>query len=372
VQYVEAGSLAGAPSDALRVYQPVSRTFSGALTPSAEDPLKVVANLRLGVGTQAGREELAVVLDQSSDTPLLTATLTDRVSLPSPAVSVSTAAGLRRNLVATGTFSAAYASVVGRYTLSAPAAVSSARDNNAQLLVQVLSSGRALWASRMTGYSGSGSAGLNAPSATLLLAALYEGRSTVGSTLLTTSALFGELRWMQALDGGWDLALSGDRLEQPRSKVAGSRGAGGFVGAYSAPEFAAGTNLTGVRVLDFSGASDCRINSALLGTLFAAGAPGLTFVSADPLAGGSLGFSWNVTVSSTGVVRTAGIAAGGVTPPALSLRLDKTRGEWSGSYVTGGVRRSLIGCVLDQPASRGRGWFESGTAAGRWELRLGQ
>jgi hypothetical protein len=213
---------------------------------------------------------------------------------------------------------------------------------------------------------------MTAPSAMVVLAALYEGRSTVGSTLLTTSALFGELRWVQASDGGWDMALSGDRLEQARSKVAGGRGSGGFVGAYSATEFAAGTNLTGVRVLDFSGASDCRVNSTLLGTLSGAGAPGLTFVSADPLAGGSLGFSWNVTVSSTGVVRAAGIVAGGVTPPVLSLRLDKTRGEWSGSYVTGGVRRSLIGCVLDVPASRGRGWFESGPAAGRWELRLGQ
>ena len=332
----------------------------------------LVVQLRLGVGTQAGRGALTVVLDQSSDTPELTATLTDTVSLPSPEVSVSTAAGLRRTLVATGTLPAAYAAVAGRYTLSAPAAVSPAGDNNAQFLVQVLASGRALWTSRLTGYSGSGASGLTAPAPALLVAPLYEGRSTVGATLLSTSALLGELRWVQGLDGGWDLALSGDRLEHARTKVSGSRVSGGFVGAYSEPEFAAGTNLTGVRVLDFGGAADCRINGTLLGTLFAAGAPGLRFVSADPLGGGSLGFSWNVTVSSAGVVRTTGIAAGGVTPPVLSLRLDKTRGEWSGSYVSGGVRRSLIGCVLDLPASRGRGWFESGSAAGRWELRLGQ
>jgi sugar lactone lactonase YvrE len=372
VQYVEAGSLAGAPEAALRTYQPVSRSFSGALVASAEDPLKLVVQLRLGVGTQAGRGALTVVLDQSSDTPELTATLTDTVSLPSPSVCVSTAAGLRRTLVATGTLPAAYAAVAGRYTLSAPAAVSATGDNNGQFLVQVLASGRALWTSRLTGYSGSGSSGLTAPAPALLVAPLYEGRSTVGATLLSTSALLGELRWVQGLDGGWDLALSGDRLEHARTKVSGSRVSGGFVGAYSATEFAAGTHLTGVRVLDFGGAADCRINGTLLGTLFAAGAPGLTFVSADPLGGGSLGFSWNVTVSSAGVVRTTGIAAGGVTPPVLSLRLDKTRGEWSGSYVSGGVRRSLIGCVLDLPASRGRGWFESGTAAGRWELRLGQ
>jgi mucin-19 len=371
VQYVEAGALAGAPSAALRVYVPVLRSFSGVLAPSPSDPLKLVANLRLGVGSQAGRQELALVLDLSSDEALLTATVTDRISLPSPEVSVSAATGLRRNLVAAGTLSAAYARAAGRYTLGAPGAAAGAGDNNAQLLVQVLPSGRALWASRLTGHSGSGSAGLTAPSASVLLAPLYEGRATVGATLLTTSALFGELRWARALDDGWDVSLGADRLEQARSRVSGSRGAGGFVAAYAADEFAAGTNLSGVRTLDFGGVLGCRIESTLLGTLFALDAPGLTFVSADPLAGGSLGFSWNVTVSSAGVVRTSGISLGGVTPPVLSLRLDKVRGEWSGSYVTGGVRRSLIGCVLDSPSSRGRGWFESGAAAGRWELRLG-
>jgi sugar lactone lactonase YvrE len=366
VQYVEAGSLAGAPSAALRVYVPVSRSFTGVLAPSPLDPLKLVANLKLGTGSQAGRQELALVLDQSADEPLLTATVTDRVSEPGPEAGVSVADGLRRNL------SAAPARAVGRYALAAPPAVAVAGDNNAQLLVQVLPSGRALWASRLTGYSGSGFAGLMAPSESLLLAPLYEGRATMGATLLTTSALFGELRFAQALDGGWDLALGADRLEQVRSRVTGSRGMGGFAAAYSEAEFAVGTNLSGARVLDFGGASGSRIQSTLLGTLFAPDAPGLKFVSADPLAGGSLGFSWNVTVSGAGVVRTSGISMGGVTPPVLSLRLDKVRGEWSGSYVTGGVRRSLIGCVLDSASSRGRGWFESGAAAGRWELRLGE
>ena len=101
------------------------------------------------------------------------------------------------------------------------------------------------------------------------------------------------------------------------------------------------------------------------------GHPGLQLVSTDPLAGGSAGFSWNVTVSASGAVRTSGIVTGGVAPPVLSLRLDRLRGDWSGSYTTSGERRSLIGCVLDAPPSRGRGWFETETASGRWELRLG-
>ena len=275
-------------------------------------------------------------------------------------------------MLAKGVLPEAYAALAGRYTLSAPAAGAGAADNNAQLLVQVLPSGRAIWVSRLTGYSGTGSSGLTAPLGTQVVAPLYEGRSLAGGTLLTTSALLGELCWMQAGDGGWDLGLSAGRLEQVGSKVSGSPVPGGFAAAYVEAEFAAGTHFSRMRVLDFGGALDCRIQPTLVWTLFGAGTPGLTLVSEDPLAGGSLGFSWNVAVSSSGMARATGIVQGGVTPPALSLRFDRMRGEWSGNYETGGVRRSLIGCVLDVPESRGRGWFESGATTGRWELRLGQ
>jgi hypothetical protein len=371
VQYVQAGLLAGAPSAQVRLYQPVSRSFSGVLRPSPENPLKQVAVCVLGTGSEAGREQLALEVDQSSDVPLLTATLTGGVSQPLAGESVSAAVGLRPGLEAVGMAPAGYASVVGRYTLSAPEAAAGEGDNNAQLLVQVLSSGRAIWVSRLTGYSGSGSAGLAAPAGTLVVAPVYAARSTAGETLLTTSAVLGELRWTRALDGGWDLALGADRLEYVESKVSGSRGPGGFEAAYTAAEFAGGTHFTRVRLLNFAGALDCRIAPNLVESLFGTATSGLTLVSADPLAGGSLGFRWNVKVSRIGVVQATGVGAAGVLPPALSLRLDRTSGEWIGSYTAGGVVRSLMGCVLDVPESRGRGWFEGGGVAGRWELWLG-
>jgi hypothetical protein len=371
VQYVESRSLTGAPSEGIRTYLPVSRSFSGALSPSnGNEPLRLVVNPRLGVGSQVGRQELTLLLDRSGDVPLLTATLTDKVSLPSPATSVSRASEMRQALAAAATLPQGYASVAGRYILSAPPGASGLIDNNAQLLVQVLASGRALWTSRLSGYSGSGSASLTAPTGTLLVAALSESRSTLGSTTLTTDALLGELRFTRTL-AGWELALDKDRLENPRTRLVGSRQTAGFVASYNASDFASGAQVTGVRVINFTDALDYRVDTAWLGGLFGSNQPGLLLISADPLAGGSAGFRWNVTVSDAGLVRTSGIAAGGVSPPLLSLRLDRVRGEWSGSYVSGGVRRSLIGCVLDGPSARGRGWFETGSNAGRWELRLG-
>jgi hypothetical protein len=372
VQYVQAGSLAGAPSAEVRLYQPVSRSFAGVLTPSPENSLKQVAVFVLGTGSEAVREQLALEVDQSSSVPLMTATLTEGVSQPGGAGRVSAAVGLRPGLEDRGMEAAGYGSAVGRYTLSAAGAATGAGDNNAQLSVQVLSGGRVLWVNRLTEAAASGSAGLAAPSGTLVVAPLYAARATVGETLLTTSAVLGELRWTRALDGGWELALGAGRLERVESKVSGSRGPGGFAAAYAPAEFAAGTQFTRVRLLNFDGALDCRIAPNLVDRLFGTGTQGLTLVSADPLAGGSLGFRWNVTVSRLGTVQATGVATDGVLPPALSLGLDRTSGEWSGSYTAGGVVRSLIGCVLDVPESRGRGWFEGAGAAGRWELRLGR
>jgi hypothetical protein len=206
----------------------------------------------------------------------------------------------------------------------------------------------------------------------LVTAPFYESRAVSAGTLLTTSALLGELQWKRALDGGWDIGFESNRLEQARSKVKGSRGATGFVGEYAPVEFASGTHYAGIRRISFDEAGTLRIPVNLLGALLGADLPALTLVSQDPLAGGSLGYTWSVTVSSTGAVRATGVASNGVTPPLLSLRLDRVRGEWSGAYTAGGVRRLLIGCVLDLPESRGRGWFESSGSSGRFELKLGQ
>jgi hypothetical protein len=254
VQYVEAGSLAGAPSEDVRVYQPVVRSFSGVLSAAgANEPLKSVASLRLGVGSQAGRQELSLVLDRGGDAPLLTAIRKDKVSLPMPALSLSSAPVMRQALTTPAAQTPAYASAAGRYILSASPGTAATVDNNAQLLVQVLTSGRILWTGRLTRYNGSGSASLTAHFGNLLLAAVYEGRSVSGTTGLTSNAVFGELRFARTLEG-WEPALGNDRLEHARTRVAGSRQESRFVAAYSAPDFASGAQFSEVRNVDFSNA----------------------------------------------------------------------------------------------------------------------
>jgi outer membrane protein assembly factor BamB len=372
VQYLEAGSLAGAPKAGMRVYQPVSRSFVGTLVASEQNPVLQSGTFRLGVGAQAGRQELAVELDQSAGEPVVKVTLTDRASLAASAVGVSVASELIRTVGTDGTPPAFWNSAVGRYMLSAPPANTPDADQNAQIAVQVLPTGRVLWQSRLTGYSGTGAASLTALSGALINAPLYESRAASAGTLVATSALLGELQWKRALGGGWEIGLESNRLEQPRSKVKGSRGSTGFVGEYSPVDFAAGTHYAGIRKISFDEAGTLRIPGNLLGALLGADLPAMTLVSQDPLAGGSLGYTWSVTVSNTGAVRATGVASGGVTPPSLSLRLDRVRGEWSGAYTAGGVRRLLIGCVVDLPESRGRGWFESSGSSGRFELKLGQ
>ncbi len=91
----------------------------------------------------------------------------------------------------------------------------------------------------------------------------------------------------------------------------------------------------------------------------------------DPAA---TGFSWGVTVSSAGSVKTIGIPVDGVSPPTLVLRLNRSRGEWSSYYTAGKVRRAVVGAALTLEAFRGIGWVETGAGAApstaRWQLSL--
>ena len=65
--------------------------------------------------------------------------------------------------------------------------------------------------------------------------------------------------------------------------------------------------------------------------------------------------------------------------PVLTLRLDKTRGEWAGSYVSTRTKltRTLAGVLVrpsDGGSLRGAGWVETGavpaTRTGGWKLEL--
>jgi hypothetical protein len=88
-------------------------------------------------------------------------------------------------------------------------------------------------------------------------------------------------------------------------------------------------------------------------------------------------------VLTTGVIRVTPLTVGAV-QPVLTLRLDRAKGLWSGSYswsgadperVPKGVRRNLFGASVQaqgNPSVRAKGWIEVGTLpstkTASWEL----
>jgi hypothetical protein len=360
VVYVEAPALSGAPSPGVRVYMPATRTFTGRLLPSSADPSKLVCSVRLGTGTQANRQTLDLKVDFLASQPTLNATVTDTISAK-PEVCVSLA---ELCVPASG---AVPPEVVGRYVLSA----NSAAGNNAYTLVQVLASGRILWTTRLTGYTGSGSGGLVAENSSKLTAPFFESRLLVGGTLLNSKVLLGGLNWTRLVDSSWNAAFSlgdvFDHIEKQSSYLSGSK-----VGSVFNPVYSDAFPSTGVEFINFSEQNYCPWNNTALATLFPASTACLLTVK-DPLSDpAAAGFSWQVTVSSTGSVKTTGVPLAGVSPPTLVLRLNRSRGEWSGSYTVERVRRTLVGAALYVEMLRGSGWVETGAqmapSTARWEL----
>lgn len=360
VVYVEAPALSGAPSAGVRAYMPATRTFTGRLLPSSADPSKLVCSVRLGTGAQTNRQAMDLKVDFLASQPTLQATVTDLISAK-PEVCLSRA---ELCVPASG---AVPPEVVGRYVLSANPALA----NNAYTLVQVLASGRILWTTRLTGYTGSGSGGLVAENSSKLTAPFFESRLLVGGTLLNSTVLLGGLNWTRLADSSWNAAFSlgavFDQVEKQSSYLSGTK-----VGSVFTPVYSDALASTGVGFMDFSEQNYCPWNSTALATLFPASTACLLTVKDTLTDPDAAGFSWQVTVSSTGSVKATGIPRAGVSPPTLVLRLNRSRGEWSGYYNVDKVRRTLVGAALYVEMLRGSGWVETGAQmapnTARWEL----
>jgi hypothetical protein len=96
----------------------------------------------------------------------------------------------------------------------------------------------------------------------------------------------------------------------------------------------------------------------------------------DPQGDGT--FVWSVSVSGSGALKAAPYGLSGA-QPALTLRLDKTKGEVSGSYVSlvSKARRTIAGALVLSPTNsdvRAEGWVETGvlpaTRSSTWRMEL--
>jgi sugar lactone lactonase YvrE len=308
--YVEAGSISGAPTAAHRAYQPVARSFTGILTPSQGESTTMLLRPKLGVGLQTGRQELALELDMAANPPSLKATVKDNASLPAPAFLLSRASNCTRS---SGPLSTALGGLAGRYVLIAnetPPAGSNAAENNAYLLAQVLNSGKVLWTTRLTGYSGGGSSGLNTTNPLQIVAPLFESRASAVGTQSSAVALFGRFVWEPTLLQSWNASISvgtlTNRLEKQASQLSGTLTEVGFKPVYTQANFDDRSNGTSVQLLDFRDQLESGWGTTPLSELFPA-ERALTLRLQDPLNQPAAELSWSVTVSANGAVRATGL-----------------------------------------------------------------
>jgi hypothetical protein len=246
----------------------------------------------------------------------------------------------------------------------------------------------------MTGYTGSGSGylKLSDPSASdSLEVPLYESRSISNALHLNTTSLLGELR-LNKYDtkDSWSVELQNgstvDSLERQSSYISKGLLNGKLSPVYSAiafnqdgaqlSAFSKSFNWSGVTGLKFS---DQNATSWSPSTRVFGLQPSLTkaplYLSAeDPVTGKN--YVWSLSVSSTGLARAAKYLPGDSSQPALTMRVDLARGEWTGSYMDPSkIRRNLFGVIVplggDQDPSA-QGWIEAGVfpgmRTGAWSL----
>jgi len=374
--YNEATALAPLEDPSLRTYAPVTRSFSGSFTPSDTDPLKLLCVPKTGTLALFNKQELQLELDFSGDVPQLNAFVRDRASLPDDEDGLlSAAAGGTKLLTKIAT---EMAGVVGRYTLVSNSSLSQdggpGADNNAYILVQVLPTGRLLWTSRQSASPGSGSAGLSLQAGAKLVAQFYEGRAASSTNAYSSTSLLGLLSFSKP-EAVWKPSLSAGygegQLERQSSYVSKSN----KIVTYDSLKFDPGSafspifNWTGVKVLEF-GEGACAWNGTAKDWLKFFGnssvvAPVLYLTAEDPAGEGGV-FTWSITLSSSGVIKTAPYVPGGSLQPVLSLRLDRSKGEWTGFYLPSNskVRRTLFGASVrtQDPLDplRAGGWVELG------------
>ena len=386
VRYAEAGPLSGGSSQQ-RVYKPMSQSFVSKLTPT-NSPNCYVCTPSLGVGATAALRDLTLEFDCSTTPISIQARFRDHGAI---ATNVRADGGLsqvtRFNRIGTG-LPAGFEGAVGRDIVLSNTVGSGTSKSQMYSLVQVLVSGRAVWTTRMPGYTGSSSAYLGAIDGTRLEGQVYESLLSRSATMFTSENVFGRLSVVLGQDGKWKTTFGHGQadcsVERQSSRLA-IPASGTVLPAFQAGSFGQGTNWTGATSIDFSAGNGLRwlkATGSALPAFLTANAPMRLRVS-DPLTnavGNSVSYAWDITLLASGTVsRPLPVTENGVTPPTLTLRLDVLTGQWTGGYApANGVRRVLtgaVGSVQASPAERSRGWVElSGEVPvlriGIWKLEV--
>jgi len=395
ITYVEAPKLSGAPGPSLRAYTPVSRSLSSRFVASAEDPSKLRCYSRLGVGGQAGRQDVTLTLDLSASPPRFSATLRDFVSAvgeASPEGLACTGVAESKNITSLGLAvlggsSADLSDLAGRYSLCTsedrPQFSSAVGETGMLVVVQVLPSGRVVWVSRSPGANGSGSSSLNGTTEERVKAVYWSSQNNTGGGTHSTRTFLSELRleWQSSLSWRpqfWDEGRGEGVVECQTTYAGRVNGKAVYDGAKFLPSAAAGgvENWTGAFGICFkTSGGDCwstpernGFTSFLVRCGMTQGGSSTVQVHlavTDPDYPNPL--QWLVRISTNGAVKCSPLSSSPSQVP-LSLRIDRNTGAWSGSYldVTKRKRRTLSGCVTTSeiaPNLIGEGWTEAKTSA---------
>jgi hypothetical protein len=361
------------------IYRPVVRAFSGALKPVGEASGHYALSVGLGGGAAAGRQRLVLEADYSGARATVVARVIDGVS--------ANADGGKGLLSQTPALAATGGGplpegVPGRYVLNT---------EGAYVLLQFLPTGKLLWSTRMPRYANTGSA-LAVRDASGFTCAFYEAKNARVGAGSEVNSLLGTIGFLQPeTDSSTWQARAGDvffpeGLDWQSSMSPNLPGSvlqlTGTAGGVAPGAAAAAAPETERELLYFAPEDSGRWipKEATSGITPVGGdgsAPAVLVVRNVALSSGSgvqVLYRWNVFSSGAGF-RAEGVLTNGVLPPALSLRLARDRGEFTGSYVDASARRrGLKGAAVSSSSGfSAEGWVEpvesGGAAVLVWELR---
>lgn len=385
LRYIQACILPGAEDPSHRLYQPVVKSFIGVFSASEAGNEKLVCTPKIGGGNQGELLKLSLELDFTPRPVSLKARVVDRISVPFEAGAegaISDGSASSKNVTGlsgtAGPDNVRLETAVGFYNMSASTqnesdAVDSV-DENALLLMRVLSSGRILWVSRLKSQLGSGSAGFRLMGATTLVTPLYEGRYSTNARRHQANGLLATLSLDLLTNGEWATRLSvGSEdgfVERHSSYVFKNNGRAEYTEKFGLSALGTGDfNWSGMSRLNFSEGYFCRWDrNTSQGWLAHVGfshgiADETTFGNCTLTVKSSTGaalYEWDIGISQAGAVHVMPKIEG---QPLLKLSLENRSGKFRGWYFSPEDNRwhVVVGSAIRSPRDsllRARGWIE--------------
>jgi hypothetical protein len=367
------------------LYLPVAKSFIGFFSSSEAELGKFVCAPKIGGSDQPELLKMSLELDFTSRPVALKARVVDRISVPSEAGAegaISDGSASSKNVTGlsgtVGPDNVRLGTAVGCYNMSASSQnesdAANSVDENALMLMRVLSSGRVLWVSRLKSESGSGSAGFRLMDGTTLVAPLCEARFLTNARLHQANGLLATLSLNLLTNGEWATRLSvGSEdgfVERHSSYVFKNNGRAEYSERFGFS--ALGTrdfNWSGMSRLNFSEGYFCRwdrnTNQGWLKHFgFSQGIADETTLGNCTLtvksSTGAALHEWSISISRAGSVHVIPKNEG---QPVLKLSLEKWSGKFRGWYFSPEDDRwhIVVGSAIRSPREsllRARGWIE--------------